>query len=57
MNLKIEMLPLMGGEALGLAKILCSSVGECQGQESGMGVLSGKLESKGMGEGMGNFWR
>jgi hypothetical protein len=24
----------MGGEALGLAKILCPSIGECQGQEA-----------------------
>jgi hypothetical protein len=27
----------MGGEVLGLSKILCSSIGECQGQEVGMG--------------------
>jgi hypothetical protein len=26
----------MGGEALGLAKILCPSTGECQGQEAGV---------------------
>ncbi|KRX29118.1 hypothetical protein T06_2509 [Trichinella sp. T6] len=27
----------MGGEALGSVKVLCSSVGECQGQEAGVG--------------------
>jgi hypothetical protein len=26
----------MGGEALGLAKIICPSTGECQGQEAGV---------------------
>jgi hypothetical protein len=26
----------MGEEALGLAKILCPSIGECQGQEAGV---------------------
>jgi hypothetical protein len=31
--------PPMGGEALGLAKIICPSIGECQGQESGVGGL------------------
>ena len=29
----------MGGEALGLVKVLCLSIGECQGQEAGMGGL------------------
>jgi hypothetical protein len=29
----------MGGEALGLAIIICLSTGECQGQEAGMGRL------------------
>jgi hypothetical protein len=29
----------MGGEALGLGKILCPSTGECQGQEAGVGGL------------------
>jgi hypothetical protein len=28
---------LMGGETLGYVKALCSSVGECQHQESGVG--------------------
>jgi hypothetical protein len=27
----------MGGEALGPVKALCPSVGECQGQEAGVG--------------------
>ena len=40
----------MGGEALGIAKIICPSTGECQGQESGVGGLG----SSGMGEGMGD---
>jgi hypothetical protein len=29
----------MGGEALGTGKGLCPSIGECQGQEAGVGVL------------------
>jgi hypothetical protein len=29
----------MGGEALSLAKIICPSTGECQGQEAGVGGL------------------
>jgi hypothetical protein len=29
----------MGGEALGPMKALCPSMGECQGQEAGMGGL------------------
>jgi hypothetical protein len=29
----------MGGEALGPVKALCPSVGECQGQEVGVGGL------------------
>ena len=29
----------MGGEALGSVKILCPSIGGCQGQEAGVGVL------------------
>jgi hypothetical protein len=27
----------MGGEAFGLGKIICPSIGECQGQEGGVG--------------------
>jgi hypothetical protein len=37
----------MGEEALGPVKALCSSVGECQGQEAGVGGLV----SRGRGEG------
>jgi hypothetical protein len=29
----------MGGEALGLLKALCPSVGECEGRQSEVGVL------------------
>jgi hypothetical protein len=41
----------MGGEALGLAKILSPSIGECQGQEVGVGGLG----RKGKG-GYRGFW-
>jgi hypothetical protein len=34
--------PSMGGEALGLAKIICPSTGECQGQEAGVGGLGSR---------------
>ena len=37
----------MGGEALGLAKILCPSIGECQGQEVGVGGLVSRGRGKG----------
>jgi hypothetical protein len=32
----------MGGEALGIAKIICLSTGECQGQEAGVGGLGSR---------------
>ena len=32
----------MGGEALGLEKIICPSTGECQGQEVGVGGLGNR---------------
>ena len=32
----------MGGEALGLAKSICPSTGECQGQEAGVGGLGSR---------------
>jgi hypothetical protein len=32
----------MGGEALGLLKILCSCIRECQGQEAGVGGLGSR---------------
>jgi hypothetical protein len=43
----------MGEEALGLAKILCPSIGECQSQEVGVGGLG----SRGRWEGIGDFQR
>jgi hypothetical protein len=43
----------MGGEALGPVKVLCPSIGECQGQE----VRVGRLGSRGSGEGIGDFWK
>ena len=42
--------PSTGGEALGLAKILFPSTGECHGQEVGVGGLGSKA-----GEGIGDF--
>jgi hypothetical protein len=41
----------MGGEALGPVKVLCPSVGECQGQEAGVGGLG----SRGRGGGNRGF--
>jgi hypothetical protein len=41
----------MGGEVLGPVKALCPSVGECQGQEAGVGGFL----SRGRGTGMGGF--
>jgi hypothetical protein len=32
----------MGGEALGLVKIICPSTGECQGQEVGVDGLGSR---------------
>jgi hypothetical protein len=43
--------PSIGGEALGLVKILSASIRECQGQELGVGGL----KSRGRGEGIGDF--
>ena len=34
---------VLGGEALGLAKIICPSTGECQGQEAGVGGLGSRV--------------
>jgi hypothetical protein len=42
----------MGGKAFGLAKIICPSIEECQGQEVRVGVL----ESNERG-GLGDFRR
>jgi hypothetical protein len=44
----------MGGEALGPVKALCPSLGECQGQEVGVG---GWVEEQGEGVGIGGFWK
>jgi hypothetical protein len=41
----------MGGEALDPVKVLCSSIGECQGQEAGVSGLG----SRGSGEEIGDF--
>jgi hypothetical protein len=49
--LEIESRPR--GEALGLAKILGPSIGECQGQEVGVGELG----SRGRGNIIGDFHR
>ena len=43
----------MGGGTLGPVKALCPSIGECQGQEVGVGGLV----SRGRGEEIGGFWR
>jgi hypothetical protein len=43
----------MKGEALGLGKILCPCIGECQGQEVGMD----ELRSRRRGERIGDFQR
>jgi hypothetical protein len=40
----------MGGEALGLAKILCPSIGKCQGQEARVGGLGNRGREKGIGD-------
>jgi hypothetical protein len=32
----------MGGEALGPVKVLCPSIGDCQGQEAGVGGLGSR---------------
>jgi hypothetical protein len=41
----------MGGKALGHVKVLCPSIGECLGQEAGVGGLG----SRGRGERIGDF--
>ena len=40
----------MGGETLGLSKIICPSIGECQGQELGVGGLGSRGEYRGFSE-------
>ena len=44
--------PSMGGEALGLPKIICPSTGECQGQEAGVSGLGTR-----QGDVIGDFQR
>jgi hypothetical protein len=43
----------MGGQALGAVNVLCPSIGECQGQEEGVGGLV----SRGTREGIVDIWR
>ena len=45
----------MGGEALGPVKVLCPSIGECQGQEAGVGALGSR--GRGRVKGIRGFWR
>ena len=40
----------MGGEALGLGKVICPSTGECQSQDVGVGGLGSRA-----GEGIEDF--
>jgi hypothetical protein len=40
-------------EPLGLVKVLCPSIGECQSQEAGVGGLG----TRGRGKRIGDFWR
>jgi hypothetical protein len=42
----------MGEKTLGPVKALCPSVGECQGQEAGVGGLVSRGRGQGMGEGV-----
>jgi hypothetical protein len=39
----------MGEEALGPVKAVCPSVGDCQGQEAGVGELVSRVSGMGMG--------
>jgi hypothetical protein len=36
----------MGGEVLGPVKVLCPRIGECQGQEAGVGGLENRGRSE-----------
>jgi hypothetical protein len=47
--------PSLGGEALDLAKIICPSSGDCQGQEAGMCGLGNRL-GVGIGDFQGSIW-
>ena len=44
----------MEGETLGFAKIICPRIGECQGQEAGVGGLGSRGRG---GEWIGDFQR
>jgi hypothetical protein len=50
----------MGGEALGSVKVLCPSIGECQGQEERVGGLVSKRgeggRDRGFSEGKLGKW-
>jgi hypothetical protein len=39
----------MGGEAFDPVKVLCPSIGECQGQEVGVGGLMNRRRGEGIG--------
>jgi hypothetical protein len=39
----------MGEEALGPVKVLCTSIGECQGQEAGVGGLGSRWRGRDRG--------
>jgi hypothetical protein len=39
----------MGGETFGPMKAVCPSIGECQGQEAGVGGLVSRRRGDGMG--------
>ena len=43
--------PSMGGKALDLPNIICPNIGECQGQEAGVGGLGSRT-----GEGYRGLW-
>jgi hypothetical protein len=52
MEQRIALSPLpMGGEALGPVKARCTSIGECQGQEVGVGELVNRGRGEAIGEG------
>jgi hypothetical protein len=42
----MRMLTSLGGEALGLAKIICPNTAECQSQESGVGRLVSRVQGR-----------
>jgi hypothetical protein len=40
----------MGEDTLGPVKVLCASIGECLGQEVGVGVLGSRVRGKRIGD-------